>query len=207
VTAKFDEVSSMFEIVTYKEFKRGEECFISYGPHDNAFLLAEYGFTLGLVLPHCKPANPYDFVSLDEEIADLKLKGAPLGLRDQATAELQLAGLWGDYSLRFNEEPSFRLLNALRLYSCTLISGDFGEKLAIWKRVLQGSCAIVSEESEEIVNCMLDYVVERAKQRYQQALCQVEKWEDASTKTSSTFLRVLNQGALFILENFIKNGR
>ena len=46
VRAGFDESSGLFEIHTDIAYKRGNQVFISYGPHDNTKLLLEYGFIL-----------------------------------------------------------------------------------------------------------------------------------------------------------------
>ena len=46
VKAGFDESTGFFEIHTDIPYKRGNQVFISYGPHDNTKLLLEYGFIL-----------------------------------------------------------------------------------------------------------------------------------------------------------------
>ncbi len=48
VKAGFDGTSNSFNIVTEIPYGKGDQAFISYGPHDNAKLLLEYGF----ILPH-----------------------------------------------------------------------------------------------------------------------------------------------------------
>lgn len=44
-------------------YKRGEQVYINYGPHDNLAILKEYGFVLS--------QNIYNFVSLDQEVWQL----------------------------------------------------------------------------------------------------------------------------------------
>ncbi len=46
VRAGYSEENHCFEIVTNIPYKRWDQVFISYGPHDNAKLLLEYGFIL-----------------------------------------------------------------------------------------------------------------------------------------------------------------
>lgn len=52
-----------FEIKTLSPYKKGEQVFINYGPHDNLAMLKEYGFVL--------PENCYNFVSVDKEVWQL----------------------------------------------------------------------------------------------------------------------------------------
>ncbi|RKP27640.1 hypothetical protein SYNPS1DRAFT_26717 [Syncephalis pseudoplumigaleata] len=42
--AYYDRKTACYTITTENTFLRGQQAFISYGPHDNAFLLGEYGF-------------------------------------------------------------------------------------------------------------------------------------------------------------------
>lgn len=52
-----------FEIKTLTPYKKGEQVYINYGPHDNLAILKEYGFVLS--------ENTYNFVLLDNEVWDL----------------------------------------------------------------------------------------------------------------------------------------
>jgi hypothetical protein len=49
-----------FEIKTLTPYKKGEQVYINYGPHDNLAILKEYGFVLS--------ENCYNFVLLDNEV-------------------------------------------------------------------------------------------------------------------------------------------
>ncbi|CAL4119849.1 unnamed protein product [Meganyctiphanes norvegica] len=51
VTAGLNPVNSCYEIITQVPYKRHEQVFINYGPHDNLKLYTEYGFIL--------PDNPH----------------------------------------------------------------------------------------------------------------------------------------------------
>ncbi|KAJ2368785.1 hypothetical protein H4S01_001393 [Coemansia sp. RSA 2610] len=48
VSTYFDAKCRRFVIKTLRPYHKGDEVFISYGPHDNGFMLAEYGFQHGL---------------------------------------------------------------------------------------------------------------------------------------------------------------
>ncbi|KAI8320925.1 SET domain-containing protein, partial [Martensiomyces pterosporus] len=102
VSVRFDEKQKCFSIRTNRPYAKGQEVFISYGPHDNRFMLAEYGF----VLAH----NPFQFLELDHVAA--------MGPSDVDTlvATLKQHGLWGDFTISLDAlEPSYRLQAALQL--------------------------------------------------------------------------------------------
>ena len=225
MTAKYDTESNSFQIITHRSFKRGEECFISYGPHDNAFLLAEYGFILSrppshapdTSLPHLSsssslseassdpPVNTYDCVLLDEDVSEALTTTfpPPLDLRERVVTELQTAaGLSysGNYSLRYNEEPSFALMNALRLYACAIQANPrtntFNNQLVRWRRVLHGADVCVSVENETLVKQMLIHIKERARRRCEDAIARVECF---GTGVSAQMVRALNVTQVSIL--------
>ncbi|KAJ3331669.1 SET domain-containing protein 4 [Blyttiomyces sp. JEL0837] len=100
ISPGYDTVSQSFKITTLVGYAKGHECFISYGPHDNGFLLAEYGFAIGSV---DNIVNMYDFVSLDREVESMTIPGEKPGFRDRIKKELAGAGLLGSvYILKKN---------------------------------------------------------------------------------------------------------
>ncbi|KAJ2060441.1 hypothetical protein GGI17_003728 [Coemansia sp. S146] len=120
ISTLFDTDRREFVIKTNRPFKAGQEVFISYGPHDNLFLLAEYGFVLG--------QNPYQHLELDHaaELWVAAAKARMQGLKRAAPARLadidalvdmlKQRGLWGDFALLPGDtEPPYRLQSALRL--------------------------------------------------------------------------------------------
>ncbi|KAJ1805881.1 hypothetical protein LPJ75_005188, partial [Coemansia sp. RSA 2598] len=60
VVTFYDSVRRQFVIRTNRPFSKGQEVFISYGPHDNRFMLLEYGFVLR--------QNPYQVLELDHAV-------------------------------------------------------------------------------------------------------------------------------------------
>jgi len=57
VDAAFNKSSNCYEIKTHKSYKKYDQVFISYGPHNNIHLLLEYGFILS--------DNPHDVYEID----------------------------------------------------------------------------------------------------------------------------------------------
>jgi hypothetical protein len=60
ITSGFNPQTQSFEIKTLTPYRKGEQVFINYGPHDNQAIFREYGFVL--------PENEYNFVSLDHHV-------------------------------------------------------------------------------------------------------------------------------------------
>ncbi|KAJ2022391.1 hypothetical protein GGI06_001835 [Coemansia sp. S85] len=144
ISTLFDADSREFVIKTDVPFKAGQEVFISYGPHDNLFLLAEYGFVLG--------RNPFQHLELDHA-ADLWVTAAKArmqGLRRVAPAcpasigtlvdMLKQRGLWGDFALLPGDtEPPYRLQSALRLLLVVEQQGiPLKRAVAQWERWRRG---------------------------------------------------------------------
>ncbi|KAF2856499.1 SET domain-containing protein [Plenodomus tracheiphilus IPT5] len=72
-----------YSVTADREYKAGDEVFVSYGPHTNDFLLVEYGFILD--------TNSHDSIPLDHLLL-------PLLDSDQVKA-LKEDGFHGDYTL------------------------------------------------------------------------------------------------------------
>ncbi|KAJ2220464.1 hypothetical protein IWW45_009095 [Coemansia sp. RSA 485] len=149
VTTFYDSKSSQFVIRTNRPFRKGQEVFISYGPHDNRFMLLEYGFVLR--------QNPYQVLELDHAVCAwvdavksrskaAKRPGAGLMQPadiDALIATLKQHSLWGDYTISLDDlEPSYRLHAALRLL-LPAEQRDVTSKqaIALWDRWRRGSAA------------------------------------------------------------------
>lgn len=83
-------------VVTTKEYNEGEEVYLSYGAHDNLFLLCEYGFIL--------QSNKWDSLDITEELIRL--------MNGHHRQVLQDLGYFGEYTVT-TTGPSFRTEIAL----------------------------------------------------------------------------------------------
>ncbi|KAJ1727282.1 hypothetical protein LPJ61_004654 [Coemansia biformis] len=135
-TTCYDAASGQFVIQTHRRYQKGDEVFISYGPHDNCFLLAEYGFVAA--------CNPYQTIELDHELsawADTAPElRASTGGDGRLVDILRHRGLWGEFTLSLDDsEPSYRLQAALRLLLAAGKRGtDTTSAVAQWERWRRG---------------------------------------------------------------------
>lgn len=89
---------SGYSICTDRQIQKGEEVYISYGNHNNDFLLVEYGFILD--------ENKWDEISLDEDILPL--------FSEEQKEKLKEAGFLGNFVLD-RQTACYRTQVALRL--------------------------------------------------------------------------------------------
>ncbi|KAI8362693.1 hypothetical protein EDC96DRAFT_594991 [Choanephora cucurbitarum] len=143
-----------FEIKTLTPYKKGEQVYINYGPHDNLAILKEYGF----VLSH----NTYNFVSLDQEVWQLFSEVETEKGFEIKKQILEGAGYAGDYSIKL-DEVSFRLLAALRLLALPgTTQPGFDRKVMDWHDVVMGQTDIISSDNERKAWIMLQSICQKA---------------------------------------------
>ncbi|KAM5179916.1 SET domain-containing protein 4 [Mantella aurantiaca] len=134
VEAAFNEENGRYEIRTNVRYKKYDQVFICYGPHDNQRLLLEYGFVAA--------SNPHRSVYVTRDVI----------LQYLSSTDKQLQKKWSLLkengfleNLTFGQDgPSWKLVTALRLLCLA------SEEFTCWKKVLLGS--LVSESSER--SCM-----------------------------------------------------
>ncbi|KAI8372968.1 uncharacterized protein BYT42DRAFT_578733 [Radiomyces spectabilis] len=168
IDSGFNQRQQCFEIRTLIPYRKGEQVFINYGPHDNFAILREYGFVLS--------NNFYNFVPLDKEVWELFEEMENKTACAIKKSALERAGYAGDYSMKKNE-ASFRLLCALRLLA---IEGagrpGFERRVQEWQDVLMGETEYISIDNERRVFIMLKWLCDRVSQtatKQQEALSQL----------------------------------
>ncbi|KAI9259089.1 hypothetical protein BY458DRAFT_517736 [Sporodiniella umbellata] len=140
IESGFNRKNQSFEIKTKTCYKKGEQVYINYGPHDNLAMLKEYGFVL--------KENCYNFVLLDDEVDTLYSElETHRGLKIKK-AILEGSGYAGDYSIK-KGETSFRLMAALRLLALEgTTEAGFDRRVMQWHDVVMGQTEKISPENE-----------------------------------------------------------
>jgi hypothetical protein len=133
--------------------KEGDQLFISYGPHSNGFLLAEYGFTMPYAAPSGEigrwHGNPFCEIKVDHMIDRLV---ASQGKQGQAKKALLVEmGYWNDYTVHPHPapvHPSYRLIVALRLLA---IASTANDEIQQWTASVQGRSHSLGKANDEAV--------------------------------------------------------
>ncbi|KAF9160512.1 SET domain-containing protein 4 [Actinomortierella ambigua] len=147
---RFDNKTKAYHIKTLLPYNKGAQCMINYGPHDNCFILVEYGFVT--------PMNPYNYVSVDRAFLNLTIPGESAAAKKEKLELLDMAGYLGDYVFH-KDDVSFRLLAGLRLRLINPFNTSSATtQLAIsrWHSVVNGELEQVSDENERLVRVYLE---------------------------------------------------
>ncbi|KAG0097548.1 SET domain-containing protein 4 [Podila epicladia] len=147
---RFCTKTKSYQIKTLLPYKKGEQVFINYGPHDNCFILVEYGFVT--------PENPYNYVTVDNDFMHLAIPGETSVAKKDKMELLDMAGYHGDYVLHRND-VSFRLLVGLRLRLINpfnKMSAATQHAIAQWHNVINGEVDQISSENEQMVPVYLE---------------------------------------------------
>jgi hypothetical protein len=165
-----DPVSQSLKVVIGRDLAVGDQAFITYGPHDNEFLLVEYGFIVA--------DNPYDGVSLDHEFMTGLFPGEWKELRDQCFDVLRESNFLGDYQIG-KQDISHRLSVALLLRSALISSAPGQRDAAItqWKRRAQG-LELAPEEYTAVTLTMIKQLLRKALDRTENELECVSKIDE-----------------------------
>ncbi|BGP29921.1 hypothetical protein JCM10296v2_001673 [Rhodotorula toruloides] len=155
----------------------GDELAFSYGAHEDAMLLTEYGFVIGA-------ENDYNVVEVDNYVAGLfEAQGREGELK---VGVLRDEGYWGDMTLSAKPDPpspSWRVLVALRLLhlrlpALAILSAD---SLAMWYNNINGVTETVSSANEaEVrasVRAICDAAVREAEEGVKRCEEALRKWK------------------------------
>ncbi|GAA5904742.1 hypothetical protein JCM5296_000751 [Sporobolomyces johnsonii] len=156
--------------------KNNDELAFSYGPHEDAMLLTEYGFVVG-------EANDYNAVEVDRFVEALfEAQGEEGALKRGILAD---ESYWGDMTLQCSPpSASWRVLIALRLLhlrlpsrfhtSAAALSADV---LAPWYDVLTGAAETVSSSNEAKVQATLRIVGRSVREEAEAGLRRCDELE------------------------------
>lgn len=156
-----DAASQKLKVVVGRDNKKDSQVFITYGPHDNEFLLVEYGF----VIPG---ENPYDAVSLDLEFERTLFPGESEETRQRCFETLNEEFLFGDYQIGKND-ISHRLTLALQLRAGLLKQKKGLDKnfVEVWRRRARGLEPLPNDgEVDRETGSLLKLLLDKALQRW-----------------------------------------
>ncbi|CAO3674194.1 unnamed protein product [Rhizopus stolonifer] len=175
IESGFSIKSQSFEIKTMTPYKKGEQVFINYGPHDNLAMLKEYGFVL--------KENTYNFVLLDNEVWSLYAQlESKRGLEIKKDI-LEGSGYAGDYSIK-KGETSFRLMAALRLLALEgTTEPGFDRRVMNWHDVVMGQADWISPENERKAYLMLQSICKNVAEQATKELLALSKISEIHPET------------------------
>ncbi|CAG8554131.1 9664_t:CDS:10 [Ambispora gerdemannii] len=213
IKGEYNNSSNCYEITTFTPYKKGEQAFINYGPHDDFFILIEYGFVLS--------NNPYNYVSVDHEFSTLSIPNETIAAKEEKFNFLLSQGFFGDYTLRFSE-ISFRLLTALRFriqnqqlaFTCADDTSSTFSSTATqrqhrpyqqtiikkWKSLVNGQMEHVDSENEQLVKVYLMRICEFAIKEAKDTLKILEKYDP--NNLSILHVKQIWQESIGIVESY-----
>ncbi|CAG8592136.1 3183_t:CDS:2, partial [Acaulospora morrowiae] len=202
----FNHSTQSYEITTFTPYKKGQQVFINYGPHDNYLTLLDYGFTIS--------GNPFAYVLIDNEFFEYRMPGEDEWIKKFKFELLMENGFYGDYTFHVSQ-ISFRLLTALRLRLLRFDEGDNGTEISIreghitlsqysqslikkWKSTLTGQQEIISNENEvEIYKWINDICIVKLNE------CR-SKLEEMKSQSSLDNIKLLWNDSINILNSVIE---
>ncbi|GAA5979183.1 hypothetical protein JCM11641_008453 [Rhodosporidiobolus odoratus] len=149
----------------------GDELAFSYGPHEDAMLLTEYGFVVGR-------ENEYNAVEVDRFVEALFEAQGNEG--EIKMGVLRDEGYWGDMTLQATPEPpsaSWRVMVALRLLHLRLPSALSlsADALVPWYSILSGAIETISSANELKVTATLKVISDSVGKDAQDGLKRCEE--------------------------------
>ncbi|KAG8693472.1 hypothetical protein FRC11_002879, partial [Ceratobasidium sp. 423] len=156
--------------------QKGDQIYLRYGCHSNAFLFSEYGFVLPLDLKNAHIANGE--IGVDPDVEELLRGAEDFELKE---ALLRDRNYWGDWTLYVeagDARPSYRVIPALRLLHISLGSEKgVNRELQFWEDSLLGLTENVSYENEskvrESVTALCERIVRRSTTKISQIRSQM----------------------------------
>ncbi|KAI9591599.1 hypothetical protein BDF19DRAFT_426181 [Syncephalis fuscata] len=184
----YDRKTQCYTMTTQDTFLRGQQAFISYGPHDNGFLLGEYGFVTSENKYNQWVLNLVDIEALSDYLTKLpdtsintfhKIIYNANNDKMAKLSFLESQGFVGDYAFCQDGTPPNRLLAALRIWFLSrfdLKQRETQQIIERWQRLLY--CSLdnnttvdypISNSFLQLCICTLSQMgIEQAQQRLDQ---------------------------------------
>ncbi|KAI0721711.1 SET domain-containing protein [Cerioporus squamosus] len=153
--------------------RQGEQLYLQYGTHSNAFLFSEYGFVNDIPDGAIASGAYGGEVDVQELVEELFADKTSLGPRLKKA--LMNEGYWGDWTIHAAPapaHPSYRLMVALRLLHAFddinyTDPAAFGATVDQWREVTYGQADDISTQNEErwrsTLHRMCNQIAERAR--------------------------------------------
>lgn len=107
-----------------------------YGAHNDAFLLSEYGFTLGCEL------NAFSSINITDEIYDM------INISDKKLSLMETYNLNRDFNLDLYPSPCHPSINLIFLLKLLAIKDDDQKGLRDWIKLINFELDIINDENE-----------------------------------------------------------
>ncbi|CUA73864.1 hypothetical protein RSOLAG22IIIB_01385 [Rhizoctonia solani] len=178
--------------LTSTPIKEGNQIFLRYGPHSNAFLFSEYGFVLPLNIEDTHLTDGE--ILIDPDMEELLRKTKDFMPKEEL---LKDRNYWGDWTFHVEGgvgRPSYRVIPALRLFHISLnCNGDTSTELKLWEDSVLGLKENISEDNDSKVWESLTALCERIIQRSTIKISQIRS-QAAETKAirPAEWLQVLS---------------
>lgn len=191
---------------------KGEEVFISYGPHSNGFLLTEYGFTIPSTFSVNQTewkGNRFAEVHVDHIVLKLLEKQ---GKQGKAKIEiLKEQGYWGEYTIHpfpTPAHPSYRLLLAARLIAVELrenelINLEKNEEIDSWHKNVQGIRDNINQKNEEKMHTLLINVCKSICQDVDQHVAAITRCIPQTLPSQAKLYQISIEEAIFSAKSLI----
>ncbi|KAI5801440.1 hypothetical protein DFH27DRAFT_58423 [Peziza echinospora] len=167
VGCKVERDAKGFTVTSDREYKAGEQIFVSYGPHNNDFLLCEYGFILD--------NNRWDEVNIDNYILP-RLKPAHQNY-------LKGEGFLGGYVFD-SSTFCFRTQVALRISFILPVPTPTSVRLLRWRQFIEG---VDDGAREEVgVQEVFKSIIGQIKFRADEVLAELDDLQESEKDITTT---------------------
>ncbi|KEP55132.1 RuBisCO LSMT substrate-binding protein [Rhizoctonia solani 123E] len=160
--------------------KEGDQIYLRYGPHSNAFLFCEYGFVLPLDVKDARIADGE--IVIDSDVEELLRNANDFKLKEEL---LKDRNYWGDWTFHVEDgvgRPSYRVIPALRLFHMSLnYEDDANPGLKLWEDSILGLTENISAENEskvrESIIELCEVIIQRSTTKISQVRSQAAETE------------------------------